>query len=62
MKISEQISHEFFTLSKMSDYNFRVFPLKKDIILFIGIKDLQKYLKSINDKIEYLESNPVNNV
>lgn len=53
MKISEEIAKEYFTLFAIMDYGFNPLPNGD---LSITIKDLQKFFKAINNKIEQLES------
>ena len=58
MKISEQITTDFFSLEKMQEHGFWMIPERNDTpLMCIMADDLQKYFKKINDKIKELESN-----
>lgn len=57
MKISEQITKEFFTLEKLIEGGFSITPVTGSKNMVIEITNLQTFLKSIHDKIQELESN-----
>ncbi len=60
--IRDQITEELFSFEKLQQYGFWIVPEINEMpAMCITASDLQKYLKSIHDKIEELESGNISN-